>query len=95
MQGTFTGAAVADYDRDGLLDLYFCTYSFYQGLSDYEYPNPYHDAQNGPPNFLLKNRGGHIFEDVTIPSGSMRTTIASASAAFGTITIATAGSTFT
>ncbi len=69
MQGTFTGAAVADYDRDGLLDVYFCTYSFYQGLSDYEYPNPYHDAQNGPPNFLLKNRGGHFFEDVTIPSG--------------------------
>jgi Flp pilus assembly protein TadD len=68
-QGTFTGASVADYDRDGLLDVYFCTYSFYQGLSDYEYPNPYYDAQNGPPNFLLRNRGSHNFEDVTIPSG--------------------------
>jgi Flp pilus assembly protein TadD/peroxiredoxin len=68
-QGTFTGVAIADYDRDGLLDVYFCTYSFYQGLSEYEYPKPYYDAQNGPPNFLLKNRGEHTFEDVTVPSG--------------------------
>jgi Flp pilus assembly protein TadD/peroxiredoxin len=68
-QGTFTGASVADYNRDGLLDVYFCTYSFYQGLSEYEYPRPYYDAQNGPPNFLLKNLGGHVFADVTVPSG--------------------------
>ncbi len=68
-QGSFTGVAAADYDRDGLLDVYFCTYSFYQGLSDYEYPRPYYDAQNGPPNFLLRNRGGHAFEDVTVSSG--------------------------
>jgi Flp pilus assembly protein TadD/peroxiredoxin len=68
-QGTFTGCAVADYDRDGLLDIYFCTYSFYQGLSEYEFPKPYYDAQNGPPNFLLRNRGDHNFEDVTVSSG--------------------------
>lgn len=68
-QGTFTGASVADYDRDGLLDVYFCTYSFYQGLSEYEFPKPYYDAQNGPPNFLLKNRGGYVFEDVTSTAG--------------------------
>ena len=68
-QGTFTGLAVADYDRDGLLDVYFCLYSFYQGLSEYEFPKPFYDAQNGPPNFLLKNRGDHTFEDVTVPSG--------------------------
>lgn len=69
LQGSFTGASVADYNRDGLLDIYFCTYSFYQGLSDYQYPKPYYDAQNGPPNFLLRNRGNHNFEDVTVPSG--------------------------
>jgi len=68
-QGSFTGVAVADYDRDGLLDVYFCLYSFYQGLSEYQFPSPYYDAQNGPPNFLLKNRGNHSFEDVTVSSG--------------------------
>lgn len=68
-QGTFTGTAVADYDRDGFLDVYFCTYSFYQGLSEYEFPKPYYDAHNGPPNFLFRNRGEHTFEDVTVASG--------------------------
>jgi hypothetical protein len=68
-QGTFTGVALADYDRDGLLDVYFCTYSFNQGLSDYGFPKPYYDAQNGPPNFLLKNSGGHAFKDVTTEAG--------------------------
>ena len=51
-QGTFTGAAVADYDRDGWLDIYFCLYVYYQGADQYKYPSPYYDAQNGPPNFL-------------------------------------------
>ena len=50
-QGTFTGAAVADYDRDGWLDIYFCLYVYYQGTGQYKYPSPYHDAENGPPNF--------------------------------------------
>ncbi len=68
-KGAFTGLAVADYDHDGLLDVYFCLYSFYQGLSEYEFPSPYHDAQNGPPNFLFRNRGDYRFEDVTASSG--------------------------
>jgi tetratricopeptide (TPR) repeat protein/peroxiredoxin len=68
-EGTFTSAAVADYDRDGLLDVYFCVYSYYQGLNQYQYPSPYYDAQNGPPNFLFHNRGDGTFEDVTESTG--------------------------
>jgi Flp pilus assembly protein TadD/peroxiredoxin len=68
-QGSFTAVAVADYDLDGLLDVYFCLYSFYQGLSDYQFPTPFYDAQNGPPNFLFRNRGHGIFEDVTQSTG--------------------------
>ncbi len=68
-QGTFTSAAVADYNRDGFLDIYFCVYSYYQGLNQYQFPSPYYDAQNGPPNFLFRNRGDGTFEDVTVASG--------------------------
>lgn len=68
-QGTFTGAAVADYDRDGWLDVYFCLYAYYQGTGQYKYPSPYHDAENGPPNFLMRNNGDGTFRDVTAASG--------------------------
>ncbi len=68
-QGTFTGAAVADYDRDGWLDIYFCLYAYYQGTGQYRYPSPYHDAENGPPNFLLRNQRDGTFRDVTAESG--------------------------
>ena len=68
-QGTFTGAALADYDRDGWLDIYFCLYSYYQGADQYRYPMPYHDAENGPPNFLMHNNRDGTFRDVTKESG--------------------------
>ena len=68
-QGTFTGAAVADYDRDGWLDVYFCLYDYYQGTGQYRYPFPYHDAENGPPNFLMRNQRDGTFHDVTADSG--------------------------
>jgi tetratricopeptide (TPR) repeat protein len=67
-QGTFTGAAVADYDRDGWLDIYFCLYAYYQGTGQYKYPSPYHDAENGPPNFLMRNNRDGTFRDVTAES---------------------------
>lgn len=72
-QGTFTGMAAADYDCDGRVDLYLCTYVYFQSEDQYRYPEPYHDAQNGPPNFLFRNRltaeGDGFFEDVTAASG--------------------------
>src|SRR6266404_5675324 len=64
-EGTFTHAAVADYDRDGRLDIYFCLYTYYLGLDQYHYPSPYFDARNGPPNFLFHNEGGATFVDRT------------------------------
>lgn len=72
-QGGFTGMAAADYDRDGNLDLYLCCYSFFQSEAQFRYPSPYFDAQNGPPNFLFRNRlaadGTGYFEDVTAAVG--------------------------
>jgi tetratricopeptide (TPR) repeat protein len=68
-QGTFTAAALADYDRDGWLDIYFCTYIYYQGQDEYRFPVPYYDAQNGPPNFLFRNNGDGTFSDLTSATG--------------------------
>src|SRR5439155_18902208 len=72
-QGTFTGMSAADFDRDGSVDLYLCTYVYFQSEDRYRYPVPYHDARNGPPNFLFRNRlgadGAGHFEDVTGRSG--------------------------
>ncbi len=72
-QGGFTGMAAADYDRDGKLDLYLCCYVYFQSEAQYTYPVPYHDARNGPPNFLFRNQltadGTGTFVDVTAETG--------------------------
>ena len=68
-EGTFTHAAAADYDGDGRLDLYLCTYQYYLGLDQYHYPIPYYDARNGPPNCLFHNEGGHVFTEATQKAG--------------------------
>src|SRR5262245_3318894 len=72
-QGTFTGMAAADFDNDGRVDVYLCCYIYFQSEDQYRYPAPYHDAQNGPPNFLFRNQlnpdGSGIFKDVTEVTG--------------------------
>jgi Flp pilus assembly protein TadD/peroxiredoxin len=68
-QGTFTHAALADYDGDGRLDIYFCMYMYYLGLDQYHYPIPYYDARNGPPNCLFHNEGGGSFVETTDRAG--------------------------
>jgi Flp pilus assembly protein TadD/peroxiredoxin len=68
-QGTFTHAALADYDRDGRLDIYFCMYMYYLGLDQYHYPIPYYDARNGPPNCLFHNEGDGTFVEATERAG--------------------------
>jgi len=70
-QGTFTHAAVADYDGDGRLDIYFCLYMYYLGLDQYHYPIPYYDARNGPPNCLFHNEGKGSFVETTQAAGMM------------------------
>jgi hypothetical protein len=55
--------AAADYDNDADLDIYIC------GYQDTERgettPLPYHDANNGRANVLLRNEGRGRFVDVT------------------------------
>jgi Tfp pilus assembly protein PilF len=72
-QGGFTGMAAADYNRDGKLDLYMCCYVYFQSEAQYTYAVPYHDARNGPPNFLFRNQlnadGSGSFVDVTAQTG--------------------------
>ncbi len=70
-QGTMTMPAIADYDRDGLLDLYVCAYSRGgNSMANYIHqPAPYFDANNGPPNHLFRNNGDGTFSDVTGKTG--------------------------
>ncbi|MFL6351439.1 MAG: FG-GAP-like repeat-containing protein [Bryobacteraceae bacterium] len=71
--GAFTGMAAADFDRDGKLDLYLCCYIYFQSEAQYTYASPYHDAENGPPNYLFRNRlnedGSGFLEDCTAETG--------------------------
>ena len=69
MNAAFTGAAVADFDRDGFLDIYFASYTYFQAEGRYRLAAPYHDAENGSPNALFRNDGHGGFADVTEKTG--------------------------
>ena len=68
LRGVPTSLAAADYDLDGDLDIYACVY-FAVGsnktLTGIGTPVPYHDANNGGANALLRNQGDWQFKDVT------------------------------
>ncbi|MFQ5776647.1 MAG: FG-GAP repeat domain-containing protein, partial [Terriglobia bacterium] len=61
----FFSTCVADYNRDGWLDIYVCSYLWQVGHVGYRYPIPYYDANNGAPNFLFRNNGEGTFTEVT------------------------------
>ncbi len=65
--------AAADYDLDGDLDLYFCGRNPARELNNSEgilgQPIPYHDANNGGSNLLIRNDGDWRFSDATADCG--------------------------
>jgi hypothetical protein len=74
-----------DYDNDGDLDLFACGYSGMGQISPQDVfasPMPYHDANNGAPNFLMRNEGNWVISDVTKEVGldvnNLRFSLASA-----------------
>ncbi|HEY8549077.1 MAG TPA: FG-GAP-like repeat-containing protein [Vicinamibacterales bacterium] len=71
LQGVLTSMSMADFDRDGFLDLYLCVYSYFFGAGEDKAgtPAPYHDARNGPPGVLFRNDGRGRFIDVTKETG--------------------------
>ena len=56
---------VADYDRDGFLDLYVAR----MGNHEYTAPKPAYNAKNGVRGTLYHNRGDGTFEDVSKRAG--------------------------
>lgn len=70
VQPTPHSLAAADYDADGDVDVYVCSYgNTYETFGDTSTPTPWHDANNGAPNTLLRNDGDWKFTDVTAEVG--------------------------
>lgn len=72
VNATLSSASLADYDNDGYLDLYVTSYRYIDAPGEdtqLALPYPYHDASNGPPNVLFRNRGDGTFEDMTRDAG--------------------------
>ena len=63
--GTRIGAAVADFNQDGLLDFYVCNYGDPNNGPGFDY----FDSSKGFINKLFQNKGGGRFADVTQAAG--------------------------
>ena len=62
--------AAADFDLDGRLDIYACSYFKESYAADeYRVAVPYHNATNGGRNVLLRNVGNWRFKNVTSDVG--------------------------
>jgi hypothetical protein len=64
--------AAADFDNDGDVDIYVCGYNPLQAIrrtGALGEPIPYHDAQNGGENLLLRNEDDWRFVDVASEVG--------------------------
>jgi hypothetical protein len=65
--------AAADFDNDGDLDIFVCGYNPRGETAPgdiFANPVPYHDANNGARNFMLRNEGEELrFADVTASVG--------------------------
>lgn len=62
--------AAADYDLDGDLDVFVANYGDrFLSVTNGAGPEPYHDANNGGPNVLLRNDGDWNFSNVTTEVG--------------------------
>jgi len=67
-----TSMSAADVDVDGDLDLYVCGYmggGSGGAATELPTPVPFHDANNGGANALLRNEGGFRFTNATAESG--------------------------
>lgn len=60
-------ATVADFDGDGLLDIYICYFGNYV---DGAIPTTSHDNDNALPNKLFRNEGDFLFRDISQGSGA-------------------------
>lgn len=63
VESTGGGAVFLDYDQDGYIDLYICSGTWLEGLSDGPKPDKL------PGNHLYRNRQDGTFEDVTNKAG--------------------------
>ena len=76
LQGVLTSMTMADYDRDGFLDLFVCNYVQWSEATDIfctldgvskSYCTP--ESYQGATNRLFRNRGNGTFEDVSRRAG--------------------------
>ena len=67
MQFSPTTTVAGDLDLD--LDLYGCSYDFWEPDVEFTVPSPYYDATNGPANFLFQNQSDGTFKNPTAVVG--------------------------